>query len=325
MPLNADVPDFVIVGAPKCGTTSLCRLLRQHPGICMSYLKEPHFFADDVPGQREVVRIHDYRALFRPRTREQIWGEASTGYLFSSNAIPAMVRRRRDVRIIAVVRSQLDLVQSFHNQLVRTLDEDQTDIEQAWRLQELRRRGECVPRFCREPRFLDYKAVCSLGAQIHRLVSLVPPERRLILVLDDLALNPDAWVSRIFDFLGLSADKNVPFPQENGFGQRRSAILAAILRLAYVNPQLNRLRVLAKPVVNSLGLRPLEYLYDRNVRAVSKPPMRPEFRAELVSEFRADVELLGSCLGRSFEHWLPANLDQEPVSDNARLSRKRSG
>ena len=69
-------PDVVIVGAPKCGTTSLYAYLRDHPGICASPIKEPNFFCLDTPALRVVDRWDDYRGLFRSARPDQLRLEA---------------------------------------------------------------------------------------------------------------------------------------------------------------------------------------------------------------------------------------------------------
>ncbi len=46
--------DFFIIGAPKCGTTSLVEYLSSHPDVGFSHIKEPHYFSEDFPGYREV-------------------------------------------------------------------------------------------------------------------------------------------------------------------------------------------------------------------------------------------------------------------------------
>src|SRR5208283_2428313 len=93
-------PDFAIIGAPKCGTSSLHATVEQHPDICMSYVKEPHFFAFDLPGCRDVADADAYRRLFRLRRPGQLRGETSVFYLYSSHAVPAMLRQNPKIKII---------------------------------------------------------------------------------------------------------------------------------------------------------------------------------------------------------------------------------
>src|SRR5262245_3782032 len=70
-------PDFVIAGAPKCGTTALYQYLQMHPRLFLCDPKEPHYFADDLLAHRTIVNHSDYLSLFEHADREQLVGEAS--------------------------------------------------------------------------------------------------------------------------------------------------------------------------------------------------------------------------------------------------------
>src|SRR5215469_1499812 len=92
------MPNFIVIGAPRAGTTALWHMLRQHPQIYMSELKEPRFFAyeggwsehgDDgrlVGAAETVTKLPDYEALFDRVHDEHAIGEASPVYLYSQRA-----------------------------------------------------------------------------------------------------------------------------------------------------------------------------------------------------------------------------------------------
>ena len=120
-------PDFVIVGAHRCGTTSLYRTLKRHPGIQLPRVKEPHFFiADEAAGWRFANRTSpmpdlvtewtDYLDLFADTPEHVLTGEASVLYLPQHrSAIPAMVEHLdRSVRIIISVRDPADRAYSAY-------------------------------------------------------------------------------------------------------------------------------------------------------------------------------------------------------------------
>ena len=77
-------PSFFIIGAPKCGTTSLYRYLTLHPNIIMSIPKEPHYFSDDINNGR-ISELEMYLNCFNhvdEKGRIKAIGEASTLYLY---------------------------------------------------------------------------------------------------------------------------------------------------------------------------------------------------------------------------------------------------
>src|SRR5579863_2299196 len=149
-------PDFVIVGAPKCGTTSLYATLKRHPQIFLSPAKEPHFFARDYPNRRDMQDVRDYNRLFVRAKPFQLRGEASVLYLSSQTAIADILQVRPDAKCIVLVRDPVQMYVSWHNECMKSLDEDETDLEKAWMLQEQRAMGKRIPRLCKEPGFLQY-------------------------------------------------------------------------------------------------------------------------------------------------------------------------
>ncbi len=291
-------PDFVIVGAPKCGTTAIHTTLRQHPQLFLSGIKEPHYFARDFPRRREVETIEDYDHLFTTAQATQLRGEASAHYLSSKEATAAILQRRSDAKFIAVVRNPVSMFVSWHNECVKNLDEDQQDPEQAWVLQEERALGRRVPRLCKEPAFLQYKTICSLGAQIQALFRLVPEHQRLVIVFDDIERRPRQVYKQIVDFLGIEDDGRHDFVRENVFARPKSALVARIVRFAHLNPGAKKLRIWLKPILNDHGIRPIAWLIESNLKSAAKPDLSTGFRLELEAAFAPDIKLLSRLLGR---------------------------
>ena len=79
------LPNFLIIGAAKAGTTSLYHYLQQHPDVHMSAVKEPNYFCfDEQPPEYAPIRtLSDYEKLFGSAASALAVGEASTQYLNS--------------------------------------------------------------------------------------------------------------------------------------------------------------------------------------------------------------------------------------------------
>src|SRR4051812_34789639 len=116
------LPNFFIVGAPKCGTTALYSYLRQHPDVFMPRRKEPKFFATDLdcgsPREgRYFVRDRDaYLSLFASAGAASRIGEATPHYLYSAVAAQGIKEFCGEVKIIALVRDPVELMYSYHRQ-----------------------------------------------------------------------------------------------------------------------------------------------------------------------------------------------------------------
>src|SRR5581483_10303187 len=169
-------PDFFILGAPKCGTTSLAAWLAEHPDIYMSPEKEPHFFNTDH--KRYVTALEGYERLFEGASdRHAAVGEASVWYLSSEDAVANILAYNPAARFIVMLRNPVEMAPSLHEEQVFTGREEVRDFATAWDLQEARKRGHDLPRLTWEPKHLLYGDMCRLGAQLERLFSRVPAER----------------------------------------------------------------------------------------------------------------------------------------------------
>lgn len=295
-------PNFFISGAPKCGTTALYSYLQAHPGVAMSTMKEPHFFSADMPGMRNVPDWAAYCALFAGATPGALTGEASTSTLQSSEAIPAIVGAAPETRFIALVRNPADMAESFHEQLYFNIDdEDVGDFERAWRLQEPRRQGIALPKRCREPRLLQYRLDCALGDQVERLFDLVAEERRLVLVFDDLRENPLRVYRQVLAFLELPDDGRLNFEPVNASKRWRSKRFADFQRR--FPARLGPLRKPLRKIGRRLRLDPTPLLTKLNRIDAPRPPIRPEFREELLAEFQPQVTKLSRLLRLDLSHW----------------------
>src|SRR5438046_517218 len=94
-------PTFMIVGAPKCGTTALYEYLQTHPQVFISDPKEPHYFAEDLGAHRTVFNRAEYNALFSAAGSQHLAvGEASAWYLHSSVALPKVKCEFPDIKLI---------------------------------------------------------------------------------------------------------------------------------------------------------------------------------------------------------------------------------
>jgi len=314
--MTRPAPDFVIVGAPKCGTTALYSTLRCHPALALSKIKEPYYFASDYPRRREMEKDAEYEALFAHARKGQLRGEASAIYLSSDTAIPAILDRRPDAKFIALVRDPVDMFVSWHNECLKSLDENEKDPVRAWALQNDRAAGR-LPALCKEPGYLQYREICSLGSQIGRFFELVPANQRLVVVWDDLNRAPAAVYERILHFLGVEGIGPIDFRRENAYAVHRSRVVALLARSIYTHNRLKRLRLQVKPLLNGLGIYPLEWAVNYSLQRAVKPALPASFLSGLRAEFRSDILLLEQLIERDLSHW------RAPVEDAGSLRALR--
>lgn len=290
-PLISPLPNLFVVGAPKCGTTSLVRWLAAHPDVYFPALKEPHYFNTD-DRHRNVRSLESYRRLYRrARPHHHAIGDASVWYLSSRRAVGNILRTCRDARFIVMLRSPLEMAPSLHQQNLYGLYEDVEDFAEAWGRQEQRRRGGSIPATCRDPRHLLYGDACRLGMQMQELLERVDRQRMMWVFLDDLKSSPRVVYGQVLQFLELPDDGRASFEIYNAAKSHRSRALGRLIRLG-------------SRTKRSLGITRSFGLDRANVKASPRPPLRAETRAMLRDYFAADVRQLGSVTGRNLSGWL---------------------
>jgi len=297
-------PNFFIVGAPKCGTTALYQYLRPHPNIFMPKLKEPHFFAKDLGTYPFIQTPEAYAALFADTTEQHLRiGEASVYYLRSSTAIPNILEYNRDAKLIAMFRNPVDMVHSFHSQLLFVTQEDVRDFEAAWRLQERRGRGLDLPVRSRGAFLLQYWEMGRFGTQAQRLLSTFPAAQVKMILFDDFAASPQRIYDEVIDFLEVPHDHRSEFPRINENKRAR----VGWMRKLMVNPAPST-RDAYRSLKRALGGRYLDamkyWVIDRITVSERRSPLSAKFRAELVETFRDEVALLSRVLDRDLSHWV---------------------
>ena len=299
----AGKPNFFIVGAPKCGTTALYEYLRGHPNIFMPELKEPHYFATDLVTRPLVKTPEEYLRLFADSTPHHLRiGEASASYLLSTEAARNIRAFDSHAKIIAMFRNPVDMVYSFHSQLLYWSDETVDDFETAWELQARRRRGVDVPRTARDPFWLQYAQLGRFGTQTQRLLTVFPRDQVKLILFDDFTASTQAVYSAVLDFLGLPPDQRTDFPRVNENKRAKSAWFRDLYRNP--PPALRKAFVALKQSVGAERVVALKQkIVDLNTVKERRRPLSPELRARLVETFREEVALLSKLLDRDLSHW----------------------
>lgn len=289
-------PDFFIVGAAKCGTTALAQYLGAHPSVFIPGIKEANFFCSDLRAKGGVSTLAEYRALFASVPAPHICGDASALYLYSRVAIKRLMQYNPRARVITLLRYPVDAAHSLHAARWARGHEDVEDFEQAWQLQSTRLAGSRMPPRWPDAMTLQYGAMYRYAAQVQRVLEWVPEPQRLFIVYEEFFADPAAQYPRVLEFLDLTADVNVDFQAVNTAIGPVSRRLDSLLR--HPPAWLVALYRPVRPLFRAAGVSPGHALRLSNLRPRPKPPLRPEFRAELDRFFTDDIVELERLLGR---------------------------
>ena len=226
------IPNFFIIGAPKCGTTALSQYLLTHPDIFFSTQKEPHYFSDDLQYKinNRYADFDSYMNLFADRKREKRVGEGSVLYLYSKCAIDNILNYNPEAKFIVLLRDPVEIAISLHQQFVWTGRENIHNFEKAWKLQDKRLAGvESVTDRMSDPKLAQYGQIAKVGTQLMRAKEKIKEDNLLILTLDEMQQDTRSVYRKVLHFLELEDDGRKDFPKVNQAKRPKSKLFHTMI------------------------------------------------------------------------------------------------
>ncbi len=229
------VPNFFIVGAPKCGTTALSQYLSDHPDIFISTPKEPLFYLLENDSYRKIIDAEHYKSLFKGAEDYSRIGEASVWYLYSESALKNIKRNHDGAKIIIMKREAASFVASLHSQLVFS-GEEVDDLETAW-FREKRRLQDVDIAQLRSLESLSnwkcaYPELANQKKYIDCYKSTFGKDNVLVVDQEDFIENPKKIYTDVLVFLGVDDDNRNEFPVINANKKCRFNIIRSFLNVA---------------------------------------------------------------------------------------------
>lgn len=226
-------PNLFIIGAPKCGTTSLAGYLGQHPDVFLSRYKEPRFFNKDFGDCRDID-LQAYESLYESERAYKYYLDATPCYLMSEVALNGIKNYAEDPRFIVMFRDPVSMFFSLHDNELRGGNENIKDSSAAWKLSDARRDGKQMPPLCKEKKKIDYKSRGMTGDQLARAIRQFDRGRFYVIELNALKHHPDHVWRDLLNFLDLEECADIDFTPKN-VGKRVSSIAAVqIIRRASI-------------------------------------------------------------------------------------------
>ena len=283
------LPNFLIIGAQKAGTTSLYYYLNQHPEIYMSPVKEPRFFYPEFytkdklrPCQREVpLSLEEYRSLFAGVSTETAIGEASTDYLHSPTAPEQISKTLPDVKLIAILRNPVERAFSAFCYQARDGYENLNFAEAIADTQSGLR---------------DYVRLGFYYSQIKRYFDIFDREQLKVYFTNDLYRDPNSMLVDICNFLDVSSEFEPSLEKKNVSGIPKSRLLHDIFLKD------NPVKSLLKPLFSD-RLRKQIQTKVRKVNLAEKPTLDPGLRQKLTNIYQEDISKLQDLLDCDLSAW----------------------
>lgn len=320
-----DIERFAfVVGAPRCGTTSLANFLKPHPDICFPILKEPHYFAQhdlralsDAELRSEVESKYLGRFFPHLASAAHVATDCSVSYLYAPEQLEPAIRIWPQSRFIVIVRDPMEMIPSLHQRLVSLGDESLTSFEVAWEALPDRASGRRIPPGCVDPRWLRCDEAGRYATYAERLFAAVGRERCSVLLFDDLAADPRGQYRRLMDFLDVPPlEETVNFaPRRASYGVRFHWLQRLLKRpprplWKYLSGpyQQKRERKLDREETDSPALDTIFAIRKRLLHWNRVPPRMQvqslRVQEEIRSQLKGEIERLGKLIGRDLDHWL---------------------
>jgi hypothetical protein len=280
--LNGMLPNFIIIGATKCGTTSLYHYLRQHPFVFMSTPKEPEFFL----GKGRFSIREQYEALFDGVNGESAVGEASVGYFHSPEACARLKDLLPDARLIAVLRDPADRAYSHYNMLVAhgaIPDRPYLDV-----LKEARHTGDYQNTGVPTSRY---------ATSLRRYFEAFGQENVCVYFFHDFKSDATATARSIFDHIGVDSGFEPDTTHRHNEGRRpRSDWLHRLIWS----------KSIVKDAVKFVLPDVLRQQISRAMHQFNRapvPPLSEEARRIIIERLSDDIEQTEELLGEDLSAW----------------------
>lgn len=317
------MPNFLIIGAAKAGTSSLYQYLKQHPQIFLPVRKETNFFAfegkqlrfngpaDDIfINHRSVTCIEGYKKLYTKAASFVGIGEVCPLYLYSSDA-PLNIRKHiPKAKIIVVLRNPIDRAFSAFCHMIRDLRENSVRFEDAINLesQRIENNWEHIWHYTRMGFYFE---------QLSRYYSVFPKHNIKVYLYDDLLSHPAVVINDLFNFLGVDNEFVPDMSIRYNVGSERANLKSFFLHL--LRPEIYRLCATGGEVEDVLiTARNIwsvcRFLAPRTLPIISnkffgrllkvQQNLSKENRDCLIRIYKSDILLLSKLINRDLSSWM---------------------
>ena len=271
--------------------------LRRHPQIFLPKTKELIYFGTDLSYPTRLSR-EGFLRYFLDRRDEKRIGSAHTAYMQSELAAEEIRRVRPDADIIIMLRNPIDMLHSWHSELLYEAIEDIADFEAALDAEADRRRGNRIPKNAANSyvESLFYTEVASYSDQVGRYLDAFGPHHVRVIIYDDFSRDPGSEYRATLEFLGVEPKFRPEFEVINANRTARSRSLQQVFFHTSGAPRKMARRFV--PATIRHGLVAL------NTRHTQRPEITPTLRHKLNDLFCSEVARLSELLDRDLSHWV---------------------
>ena len=265
--------DFMVIGAPKCGTTSLCKYLARHPEISFSNPKEPNYFNF----RHDKISLEEYHDLFGNKP-EKLWGEGSVQYsdwphIFNTHK--RIFDYNKNMKFIFIMRHPIDRIVSeyLYNKSRRLIKYDDFFNEVVRNAQYVRR--------------------SRYYTQLLPFLKTFKREQFCLLFFEDLRDNYEKVLEQLSQFLSINLGL---------FGD------SAAIHENKSNPSIQVGNSIFRKILKTGITKFVPPTFKKSIKAnffktESRPNIFPELHQFFLNELIADIEYLEKLMGLKLDYW----------------------
>ena len=297
------LPNFLVVGAAKAGTTSLYHYLKQHPEIYMSPIKEPYFFSfvnqkpnfkgpfDEKVNEEIITDLNDYKKLFANVTDEKSIGECSNSYLYLPESAVNIKRYIPKCKIIIILRNPIERAYSHYMQSVM-LDHDNLNFEDA--IEKEKERLNLNWRW-----HYQYTGQSLYYEQVKRYLDLFGKNKVKIFLFEELKKGSVKIMQEVFSFLEVDNSFVPNIDIYNATGLPKNRILHKFLR------HNNVIKNITRPITpNGLRAKIFKFIESKNYSKKKISPIDISTKKMLLNKFKNDILKLQELIHIDLSEWL---------------------
>lgn len=285
--------NFFIIGASKCGTTSLYNILNNHPEICMTSTKETDFFADSQ-AQKKYDR---YSLYFNRCTNEKIFGEACPTYS-ELNILPWVPKNifdyNKNSKIIYVVRNPIERIKSVWKQTLNTGHWYKKVYKKRFGLDIPKMSLDFEKAVFKYPPFIE---ACKYWTQIQGYRKYFPDEQIKVMYFEDFVNTPDIFLNNIINFLNVTSHDFSNIQLHYNKSDQKTMLKPNI---KYVNA-VKILRITLKiPLPVSIRRKIKNIMY---INVPNEIKIDPVLKNKIIEQLKEEIENITDYIGKVHESW----------------------
>lgn len=311
---GAKKPNFFIVGAPKCGTTSLHEYLQRHPDVYMPFYKEPHYFGSDLMGSRFYQfrnKPEKYLNLFADVKNEKRIGESSPWYMVSQQAAEEIKAYDPDAKIIIMLRNPVEMMYSMWSQFRYSGNEQIEDFVEALEAEPDRKQGKRIRRAAHCINGLFYREMAYYAPQVKRYFDTFGRENVHVIIFDDFRKDTAKSFRDVLEYLGLDTSFTTDFDVVNPNKEVRMEWLQKIIlrtgfSLMLLKDRLTYFATTSRMIPYRYRTATVKSVIHAYTKYEKRSPLTPEIRARILNELAPQIDELSDLLKRDLSHWYKA-------------------